>query len=47
MTRRIRSSRNSVAMPSRAAAMVGYRAHASAIHVAEPRLIVGINLNMT
>jgi hypothetical protein len=46
ITRRIRSSRNRVAMPSRAAATVGYRAHASAIPVADPRLIVGITLNM-
>jgi hypothetical protein len=46
MTRRIRSSRNSAAMPSRAAAIVGYRAQASAIPVADPRLIVGISLNM-
>ena len=47
MTRKIRSSRNSVAMPSRAAAMVGYRAHASAMPLADPRLIVGISLNIT
>jgi hypothetical protein len=46
MTRKIRSSRNRVAMPSRAAAMVGYRAHTSAIPVADPRLIVGMSLNM-
>jgi hypothetical protein len=46
MTRRIRSSRNRVAMPSRAAATVGYRAHTSAIPVDDPRLIVGISLNM-
>jgi hypothetical protein len=46
MTRRIRSSRRSVAMPSRAAATVGYRAHTSAIPVADPRLIVGISLNI-
>jgi hypothetical protein len=46
MTRRIRSSRNSVAMPSRAAATVGYRAQTSAIPVDDPRRIVGISLNM-
>ena len=46
VTRRIRSSRNSVAMPSRAAATVEYRAHTSAIAVADPRVIVGISLNM-
>lgn len=46
MTRKIRSSRNSVAIPTRAAAMVGYRAHTSAIPEADPRLIVGISLNM-
>jgi hypothetical protein len=46
MTRRIRSSRNSVVMPSRAAAIVGYRAQTSAIPLADPRRIVGISLNM-
>jgi hypothetical protein len=47
MTRKIRSSRNSVETPTRAAAMVAYRAHASAMPLADPRLIVGISLNMS
>lgn len=46
MTRRMRSSRSSSVEPRRAAATVGYRAHAAAIFADEPRRIVAINLNM-
>jgi hypothetical protein len=46
MTRKMRSSRNSVAMPTLAAATVGYRAQAAARPVDDPRLIVVISLNM-
>jgi hypothetical protein len=46
MTRKTRSSRNSAAMPTRAAARVGYRAQAAARPVDDPRLMVVISLNI-
>ena len=42
----MRSSRSSVVTPTRAAPIVGYRAHAGARSEAEPRLIVVISLNI-
>src|SRR5689334_4290100 len=47
ITRKMRSSWSSAALPARAASSVAYRADAAASPVADPRLIVAMSLNIS